>query len=94
MPLVDRTLIPQLDSLLVSDFLTMEHKLDTNRYITLDDFVADARLVFSNCKLFNGQDTIYYKAAVAVEKCLDTRLLKLAKLTSRNTSGGKRKWGS
>ena len=94
MPVADRTLISQLDSLPVSDFLTMEHKLDTNRYITLDDFVADARLVFSNCKLFNGQDTIYYKAAVTVEKCLDTRLLKLAKLTSRSTSGGKRKWDS
>ncbi|CAL1707312.1 unnamed protein product [Somion occarium] len=59
------------------DFSTMEHKLDTNQYATLDDFVADAKLVFENCKLYNAEDTTYHKNAIKLERFLRDRVAKL-----------------
>ncbi|QRV93788.1 bromodomain associated protein [Ceratobasidium sp. AG-Ba] len=52
------------------DFQNMEFKLENNAYATLDDFVADAKLVFNNCKLYNPENTVYHKVAVKMEKVL------------------------
>ncbi|KAF5393388.1 hypothetical protein D9757_000734 [Collybiopsis confluens] len=43
------------------DFSTMEHKLDDNQYLTVEDFANDARLVFQNCRAYNAEDSIYHK---------------------------------
>ncbi|KAG8707775.1 histone acetyltransferase [Ceratobasidium sp. 395] len=52
------------------DFENMEFKLENNAYATIDDFLADAKLIFDNCKLFNPEATAYYKSAVKMEKVL------------------------
>ncbi|KDQ21863.1 hypothetical protein BOTBODRAFT_215473 [Botryobasidium botryosum FD-172 SS1] len=51
------------------DFSTMERKLENNMYATLDDFVEDAKLVFSNCRAYNGDNT-YARNASRVEKAM------------------------
>ncbi|KAG8742715.1 histone acetyltransferase [Ceratobasidium sp. 414] len=52
------------------DFAHMEFKIENDAYPTIDDFVADAQLVFSNCKLFNLETTVYHKNAVKMERML------------------------
>jgi histone acetyltransferase len=49
------------------DLRTMEHKLDTGQYPKLDAFLHDAQLVFDNCRLYNPEDSIYYKQANKLE---------------------------
>ncbi|KAK7683517.1 hypothetical protein QCA50_013351 [Cerrena zonata] len=56
------------------DFSTMEHKIETNQYTTLDGFITDAKLIFSNCKWYNGPDTVYHKAAITMEKFFKEQL--------------------
>ena len=61
----------------------MEHKLETNQYPSMDDFVADAKLVFDNCKKYNSEGTAYHKAATKMERYLKDQLAKL-KLKKEN----------
>ncbi|THV02412.1 Bromodomain-containing protein [Dendrothele bispora CBS 962.96] len=56
------------------DFSTMELKLDSSQYYSLDAFVSDARLVFNNCRLYNQEGSIYHKCANGVEKFLNEQL--------------------
>lgn len=50
------------------DLSTMEHKLTTHQYRTLEAFAEDAQLVFDNCRLYNPEHTIYAKHADKLEK--------------------------
>lgn len=34
-----------------------------NKYITMDIFIADVQRMFKNAKIYNGQDSVYYKYA-------------------------------
>jgi histone acetyltransferase len=43
------------------DLSTMEKKLDSDQYTTPDEFVRDAKLIFQNCRAYNGETTTYYK---------------------------------
>ncbi|ETW85193.1 hypothetical protein HETIRDRAFT_310083, partial [Heterobasidion irregulare TC 32-1] len=52
------------------DFLTTEHKLETEQYQDLDMFIADAQLVCDNAKVYNPEDTIYYKGTIKMEQVL------------------------
>ncbi|OCH92323.1 Bromodomain-domain-containing protein [Obba rivulosa] len=56
------------------DFSTMEHKLDTNQYPNIDAFLADAQLVFDNCRTYNPDDSIYHKNATKLERFLKDQL--------------------
>ena len=46
----------------------MEHKLERGAYKVLDEFVADAELVFSNCRFYNPEQSGYAKRAVRMER--------------------------
>ena len=48
----------------------MEHKLETNQYTDTDLFIDDAQLIFSNCRTYNPEDTVYHKNAVRLERYL------------------------
>lgn len=48
----------------------MEHKLETSQYSSMDAFVADATLVFRNCRTYNPENTVYHKNAIKLEKRL------------------------
>ena len=58
----------------VTDFSTMEHKLDTNQYTDTDVFLDDAQLVFDNCRAYNPEDTVYHKCAVKLERYMRERM--------------------
>jgi len=57
------------------DLSTMEHKLETNQYKTVDAFIADAQLVFDNCRLYNPEHSIYARNATKLEKFLKDQVL-------------------
>lgn len=46
----------------------MEQKLENGHYLTIDGFVADAQLIFDNCRLYNPPTTVYFKMANQLEK--------------------------
>ncbi|KAH6900492.1 Bromodomain-containing protein [Thelonectria olida] len=50
------------------DLSTMETKLEADQYITPDDFVRDAMLIFDNCRKYNNKNTPYAKLANKLEK--------------------------
>lgn len=52
----------------IADFSTMEMKLDNNLYPSFNDFVDDAMLVFSNCKRYNPEGSIYARNASKMER--------------------------
>ncbi|XP_077994227.1 transcription intermediary factor 1-alpha-like isoform X2 [Glandiceps talaboti] len=54
------------------DLSTIKCKLDS--YENVEDFISDCRLVFTNCALFNGMESLVGRAGKKVDKFL-TRLL-------------------
>lgn len=58
-----------------TDLSTMEYKLDNNHYMSIDDFETDARLIFANCRQYNGEKNQYANLANKLERSLD-RILK------------------
>jgi len=50
------------------DFGTMLTKLGKNKYVTMEDFLADMELVFSNCRQFNYAGSVPVVCADIVEK--------------------------
>ncbi len=40
-------------------------------YVTLDIFTADLRRMFTNCRIYNAAETIYYKIANKLESFMD-----------------------
>lgn len=56
-------------------------KLDTNpnnpRYNNADEFIADVRLVFTNCLTFNGSDHVISKAGKHLESVFDKQIKNL-----------------
>jgi len=49
------------------DLRTIERKVSHNEYKTLEDFVDDVQLVFDNARLYNPEESVYYKNANQVE---------------------------
>ncbi|WVQ99466.1 hypothetical protein IAU59_006601 [Kwoniella sp. CBS 9459] len=58
------------------DLATMEHKLENNHYESVEDFLGDAKLMFDNCRQYNGEKSTYTKQANLLEKALDKILKK------------------
>ena len=50
------------------DLSTMESKLEADQYVTPEDFIYDAKLIFSNCRKYNSENTPYTKSANKLEK--------------------------
>ncbi|CEP62613.1 histone acetyltransferase GCN5 LALA0_S05e09538g [Lachancea lanzarotensis] len=59
------------------DLSTMEIKLENNRYEKMESFVYDARLVFNNCRAYNGENTSYFKYANRLEKFFNSKIKEL-----------------
>ncbi|WVO16140.1 hypothetical protein L204_103809 [Cryptococcus depauperatus] len=60
------------------DLSTMEYKLENNHYESIEDFVADVKLICANCRQYNGEKSTYTKQANLLEKALD-RIMKKRK---------------
>lgn len=50
------------------DFGTIKKKLSLNVYKHVDEFVKDVNLIFHNCKLYNGVDSVVGRMGVEVGK--------------------------
>jgi histone acetyltransferase len=50
------------------DLATMEDKLNNDKYATVEDFITDAQLIFNNCRKYNGEGSVYVKAAGRLER--------------------------
>ncbi|XP_048576210.1 nucleosome-remodeling factor subunit BPTF isoform X2 [Nematostella vectensis] len=49
------------------DLSTVEDKITSKKYATLEQFVSDVTRIFDNCRFFNGKDTPYYRCAEVLE---------------------------
>ncbi|KAI8338484.1 Bromodomain-containing protein [Chlamydoabsidia padenii] len=56
------------------DLNTVEHKLINNNYGTVDDFIANVRLVFTNCYKFNGPEATISMLCQNVESAFEKGL--------------------
>lgn len=56
------------------DLSTMELKLENDKYESFDQFLYDARLIFKNCRSYNGDTTTYYKNANKLEKFMNNKI--------------------
>lgn len=56
------------------DLSSMEMKLNGNRYEKMENFIYDARLIFKNCRAYNGENTSYYKYANRLEKFFNSKV--------------------
>lgn len=59
-----------------ADLSTMETKLENNHYESVEAFLLDCQLIFSNCRKYNGDDSTYTVQANKLEKALDKILKK------------------
>ena len=61
------------------DITTIKKKLESAKdsYKCRDDFVSDVRLIFSNCELFNEDDSPVGKAGYAMRDLFETRWAEL-----------------
>ncbi|XBW36851.1 hypothetical protein QEN19_002430 [Hanseniaspora menglaensis] len=56
------------------DLSTVEHKLENNKYETFEEFIADVRLIFKNCRTYNNDTTSYFKYANKLEKYFEQKV--------------------
>ncbi|ORX83855.1 Bromodomain-containing protein [Basidiobolus meristosporus CBS 931.73] len=59
------------------DLKTMEKKLNDCKYDIAEEFIADMRLIFDNCYLYNGKDSIVGTFAQNLERVFNNRLKKM-----------------
>lgn len=59
------------------DLKLVRRKFEANKYTSKEDFKADILLIFSNAKLYNSKDTIYYKYAEQLEREISPALQRL-----------------
>lgn len=56
------------------DLETMEKRLEQDHYGSPEDFVRDAKLIFTNCRRYNNESTSYWKNANKLEKFMNQKL--------------------
>ena len=56
------------------DLSTMELKLENDKYDSFDQFLYDTKLIFKNCRSYNGETTTYFKNANKLEKFLNNKI--------------------
>ncbi|GMM31791.1 histone acetyltransferase [Martiniozyma asiatica (nom. inval.)] len=56
------------------DLSSMENKLENDKYESMDDFIYDCKLIFNNCRQYNGEQTTFYKNANKLEKAVIAKL--------------------
>ena len=59
------------------DFSTINEKLKFNEYKTIQEFIDDINLIFTNWKLYNGENSSYGMAANALTKIFEKQWEKL-----------------
>lgn len=52
----------------------MTERLNSKYYVARRLFIADMLRIFTNCKIYNNQDTEYYHCAVDLQKFFQTKM--------------------
>lgn len=65
------------------DMNTIEKNIENDRHGTVDDIVGDYRLMFSNCRKYNEENSMIYDDANRLEKVLNAKLKELSGVTDR-----------
>ncbi|KAI1505396.1 histone acetyltransferase GCN5 [Biscogniauxia marginata] len=67
---VNRDEVPDYYNVITSpmDLSTVEERLHQDQYDTPKDLIDDLKLIYSNCKKYNDETTVYAKCAVRLEK--------------------------
>ena len=68
------------------DFSTMKKKLDAGKYTTLDIFDYDIKVIFDNCIIYNGADSVYGKLAHSLYQKWKNKMKDLAE--KEKSTGG------
>ncbi|KAJ3455193.1 hypothetical protein MRS44_013793 [Fusarium solani] len=63
------------------DLSTMEARLEAEQYMTPEDFIKDARLIFENCRQFNDENSLYAKCANKLEKYMWQQIRTISELS-------------
>uniref|UniRef100_UPI00358E3DFC chromatin remodeling regulator CECR2 n=1 Tax=Myxine glutinosa TaxID=7769 RepID=UPI00358E3DFC len=58
------------------DLSSIERRLSTGAYTCKELLVADVKLMFENCRKYNGQDSDLAYMAAALERCFDKAMIK------------------
>ncbi|KAK9761922.1 transcription initiation at TATA-containing promoter protein, variant 2 [Basidiobolus ranarum] len=67
------------------DLGTIGNKLNDSRYHTMDQFVADMRLIFDNCYLYHGRDSIIGSLAQNLERAFNNQIEPQGRIPSSST---------
>ncbi|KAF9181955.1 hypothetical protein BGZ51_005098 [Haplosporangium sp. Z 767] len=67
------------------DLSTVEHKLNNVEYDTIDDFISDINLIFSNCYLYNGRELPVSICAANLEAAFNKLLRRMPKEGQKTT---------
>ncbi|KAK4674682.1 histone acetyltransferase [Podospora pseudopauciseta] len=67
---VNRDEVPDYYKIIANpmDLSTIEERLEHDAYATPKDFIADMKLIFSNCRKYNDATTVYAKCSAKLEK--------------------------
>jgi histone acetyltransferase len=67
---VNKDEVPDYYNVITSpmDLSTIEERLHQDQYIAPKNFVDDLKLIFSNCRKYNDETTVYTKCAAKLEK--------------------------
>jgi len=66
------------------DLETMEKRLEEDAYGSPEDFVRDAKLIFTNCRRYNNESTSYWKNANKLEKFMNSKLKEIPEWSVRD----------
>lgn len=58
------------------DLHSMEQKLERGEYERPEQFIADVRLIITNCLSYNPHDSVYVAAANLLHRSFETSLIK------------------
>ncbi|KAK6643901.1 hypothetical protein RUM43_000166 [Polyplax serrata] len=68
------------------DLLQIQSNIKAEKYTTEDQFIADLKLMFSNCRNFNEENSVIFKDANNLEKVLNDKLKELGPLPDASTT--------
>ncbi|EEB13504.1 predicted protein [Pediculus humanus corporis] len=68
------------------DLLQIQGNIKAEKYTTEDQLISDLKLMFSNCRKFNEENSVIYKDANNLEKVLNDKLKELGPLPDVSTT--------